>query len=188
MSHIVIKDGVGTGSLQKVDAENRAWTFAVSEAEEQHTNRLNQDAYIVYADVTPTADNDIFFYMQNTDTRDMIIQWYRIWTASSAEAIDLYRGQTGTPVGGSAANVSNANFGSTKTPIGTFQEGVDITGVSGGAIFDRLRISGDGNDVVERYPGGIILPQGAVLTAQALNGAIALEFTLSFYYTKLGTT
>lgn len=186
MSHYSIKDGKGTGQMAKVDSEGRLWGYATTEPEELHTNRLNKDSYLAYTDVTPVGGGDYFFYLKNNDSRELIIQWYRIWTESSAEAIDIIRQPTGTPAGTSAANVVSANFGSTKTADVDAYEGTNITGLSGGSTFDRLRLSGDGKDVVDLYPGGIVLPQGSVIAFSVLNGAIPIEFTISFYFTKLG--
>jgi len=188
MSHYSIKDGRGSGQLAQVDTEGRMHTYATSEPEELHANRLNADHYISYVDITPTADGDYFYYIKNNNTLDMIISWYRIWTASSAEAIDLIRNPVGTPTGTTNLTPVNMNFGSNKTATADVYEGVDLGGLSGGTTLDRLRISGDGKDVVDSYQGGIILPQGSVLACTVVNGAIPVEFTCSFYYTQLDVT
>jgi len=185
MSHYSIKDGQGTGRLAKVDSEGRMHTYATTEPEELHANRLNGDHYISYVDITPTADGDYFYYIKNTHTLDMIVNWYRVWTASSAEAIDLIRNPVGTPGNTTTLTPVNMNFGSNKTATAQVYESVDMSGLSGGSTLDRLRISGDGKDVVDIYNGGIILPQGAALGATVVNGAIPIEFTVSFYFTKL---
>ena len=180
-----LKDGRGTGRTAKVDGEGRLHGYATTEPEEQHTNRLNQDAYISYIDLTPTGAGDTFYYLKNTDTRDLIINWYRIWSVAGAEAIDIYKNKDGSPSNTTDIVPVNANFASKKFATVTNHESVDMGGLSGGTLVDRLRLSGDGNDVVEVYPGGLVLPQGSILTAQVLNGAIPIEFTISFYYTKL---
>jgi len=187
MTLSTIKDGRGTGRLLKVDSEGRAHTFSVTEREEQHTNRLNQDAYISFVALTPTGAGDVFYYIKNTDTRDMILSWYRIWAVAGAEAIDIYKNPAGTPTNTTAITPVSANFASKKAASVANYESVNMGGLSGATLVDRLRLSGDGNDVVENYPGGLILPQGASFCAQALNGAVPIEFTISFYYTKLAT-
>ena len=188
MSHYSIKDGTGTGRLAKVDSEGRMHSYATTEPEELHANRLNSDHYISYVDITPTGAADYFYYIKNTNTLDMIISWYRVWTASSAEAMDLIRNPVGTPGNTTTLTPVNMNFGSNKTATAQVFESVDMSGLSGGTTLDRLRISGDGKDVVDKYDGGIILPQGSSLGVQAVNGAIPVEFTCSFYYTKLDVT
>ncbi len=128
MSHYSIKDGSGTGRLAKEVSEGRMHTYATTEPEELHTNRLNADHYIVYLDITPTADGDYFFYIKNTHTLDMIINWYRIWTASAAEAFDLIRNPIGTPTGTATLTTVNMNFGSNKTATAQEFESVDMGG------------------------------------------------------------
>ena len=187
MSHYSIKDGLGTGRLAKVDVEGRVHTFSTVEVEEQHTNRLNQDAYMAYLAVTPTGAGDYFFWMKNTDTRDLIINWYRVW-CGSAEAIDIHRNPTGTPAGGAAATPYNANFGSNKSASIEAYSGADITGLTSTATIDRLRLSGDGKDVVDVWPGGLVIKQGGIVAASVLNGALPIEVTFSFYFTELGNT
>jgi hypothetical protein len=80
---------------------------------------------------------------------------------------------------------ANMNFGSSSTATGDFYESVDMTNLSGGFLLDRLRISGDGKDVVDSYPGDIILPRGSNMVLRALNGAIPIEVTVSFYYKEI---
>lgn len=188
MGQYSIKDGRGTGGLAQVDTEGRMHTYATTEVEELHTNRLNADHYIVYCDITPTADGDYFLYIKNTHTLDMIINWYRIWTASAAEAFDLIRNPSGTPTGTATLTPTNMNFGSNKTATAQVFESVDMGGLSGGTTLDRLRKNTDGADVVDKYDGGIILPQGASLGVKSVVGAIPVEFTASFYYTRLDVT
>ena len=185
MGQYSIKDGTGTGRLMTVDSEGRAHGFATTESEEQHTNRLNSDHYLMYIDITPTGAGSEFFYIKNTDTRDMIIKSYRIWTAASDEAVDIYRNKTGTPTTTTTLTPVNLNFGSNKTATAQVYESVAFGGLSAGQLVDRLRIGDTGVDVFAEFPGGMILPQGASMTAQTVTGTVALEFTISFYYTKL---
>ncbi len=185
MGQYSIKDGTGTGRLMTVDSEGRAHGFVTTEGEEQHTNRLNADHYFMYHDITPTTAGSEFFYIKNTDTRDMIIKSYRLWTAASDEAVDIYRNKAGTPTTTTVLTPVNANFGSNKTATAQVYESVAFGDLSGGQLIDRLRIGDTGVDVFSEFAGGLVLPQGSSMTAQAVVGAIALEFTVSFYYTKL---
>jgi hypothetical protein len=183
MSASTIKDGIGTGKLLRIDAKNRMRGFVTTEREEQSNNRLG-DAYVAYLELTPTGANDNFFWMKNTDTRDLIVNWYRVWCAS-AEAIDIHRNPIGTPAGGSTATPINANFGSSKTADIEAYSGVNITGLTTTArTIDRLRISGDGKDVVDEWPGGLVIPQGGIICASALNGALPIEVTFSFFFAE----
>lgn len=183
MSEFKIKDGVGTGNLAEVDSENLLHVFAVTETEPERINSKMSDAYVMYMDITPSGANKTFCYIKNTDqTKIMVVNWYRIWTASSAEAIDIYLNETGTASGDATLVPVNSNITSSKSATGTFLEGTDITGLSGGTLYDRLRISGDGKDVVDNIPGKLIVPTGGVVAFQALNGSIPIELTVSFHY------
>ena len=182
MSETKIKDGTGGKYVAKVDNENRLLVSATTHSENHHVNDLDEEAYLFFTTVTPTATGDTFAYLKNTSNKDLIINWYRIWSGTSAEAIDIYIGKTGTPTGTTAMVPVNMNITSKNEAEGLFYEGVDITGLSGGQEMDRLRLSGDGKDVLDSYPGHIIIQKGGVLTLQALTGGIALEVTLSFYY------
>ncbi len=185
MGQYSIKDGLGTGRLMKVDSEGRSHAFATTESEEQHTNRLNSDHYFIYHDITPTTAGSEFFYLKNTDTRDMIIKSYRLWTATADEGVDIFRNKVGTPTTTTTLTPVNANFGSNKSAVANCFESVAFGGLSAGTLLDRLRIGDTGVDIFAEFAGGLILPQGSSMTAQAVVGAIALEFTVSFYYTKL---
>jgi len=181
----MIRDGTGSGYLASVTEQNRLAVTAITEDENKDINERTRKSYLLYIDITPTGALDNFMYIKNTNTDNMFINWYRIWTASSADAIDLYRNMTGTPGNTTSVTPVNMNFGSNNTATGEFYESVDMSGLSGGTFVDRLRISGDGKDVVDGYPGDIILPQGSNIVLQALTGAIPLEVTVSFYYKEV---
>jgi len=178
----MIKDGTGDGFLAQVTSDNKLSVTAITETENKFVNESTKESYLLYSDITPTGAGDWFMYVENTSDKNMFLNWYRIWSGASAEAIDIYRNVTGTPGGTTTVTPLNMNFGSNNTATGNFYEGVDITGLSGGVLLDRLRLSGDSKDVVDNYPGDIIMPRGANIVLKALTGAIALEVTLSFYY------
>jgi hypothetical protein len=184
MSEVKIKDGTGNSISAKVDAEYRLHTRSTTESENHYVNTNKEEAYLYYSDITPTGAGSICCYVKNTSDKDLVLNWYRIWSGTTAEAIDIYIGSTGTPASTTTIIPSNMNITSKNSAEGSFFEGVGITGLSGGTLLDRLRLSGDGNDVLGEYPGDIILQKGGVMTLQALTGAIALEITLSFYYRK----
>jgi len=181
----IIRDGTGTGYLAKITPENRLSTFAVTETENRDINERTEESYLLYVDITPTGAADCFLYMKNTSADNMVINWYRIWSGTNADAIDIYRNRVGTPAGTTAVVPANMNFGSPNTATADCYEGVDITGLSGGALLDRLRLSGDGKDVIDSYPGDILVPRDSNISFQAVTGTFPLEVTISFYYKKV---
>jgi len=183
MSVTKIQNGTGDGNLAKVDSKNRLHTRSTTETENHSINTHEEESYIVYTDITPTGAGSQFMYIKNTsDTKDMVIDWYRVWSGASAEAIDIIINPVGTVGTTTTITPNNANITSKNEAAGDFYESVGFTGLTNGATFDRLRMSGDGKDVLDEYPGGIIVKKGGVIVLEAVTGAIALEVTLSFYY------
>lgn len=183
MSDGRIKNGNGEKRYAGVDAEFRVEAHATTITEGEFINEHDQESYVVYADVTPTAGGDVFFLMENTHTdKLMVLDWYRAWTEDSAEAIDVLTGGSGTLSGTTELTPVNSYVNSSNTAQGNFYEGVDITGLTGPKVYDRLRISGDGKDVVDTFPGKIIVPKSGIVYLRALNGAIPIETTVAFHY------
>lgn len=180
-----IKDGRGRGNLMGVNSDQQGETAAVSESLYAYINRVKQNAFMYYSDITPSGSGSIFCYIANTSTLNLIIVEMRCWTGTSAEAFDIYFNRVGTPAGGASIVPLNTNLGSGKAAVGTFLEGASITGLTGGRLFDRLRFPGDGADWKAFWPGQITLPPGASMAIQALNGAIAVEISISFFYQEI---
>ena len=182
MSEIKIQDGTGSARTAEVDDRNRVAVRATTTSENHEVNIDDEEAYLYYTGITPGGVGNVFGYLKNTSEKDMVINWYRIWSGTSAEAIDIYTGSSGTPTGTTVSAPSNMNITSKNEAKGLFYEGTNIGGLTGGVIFDRLRLAGDGKDVLDTYPGDIIIKKGGVIHLQAVNGSIAIEVTLSFYY------
>lgn len=119
--------------------------------------------------------------MKNTNERDLVINQIRIWVEST-EYIDMYFKTIGVPVGGADVTPINMNLGSGKKVRGTFQQGVNLTGLSGGVFYDRLRIPADNNDHLLEWPSMIIISKNEVMTFQAGNGGIPMEISMAFYH------
>ena len=185
---MLLEDGTGSGRTAKVDAENKLETRAVTEAEAQHVNSKEGEAYILFSPISsdnqnPSADlgPPCIFYIKNTNDTNLIIPEVRMW-AEENEYIDIYLNQIGTPIDGNTATPVNMNLNSGKQATGTFLEGARITGMSGGVFFDRLRIAADDADHVFKWEPTIIIPKNNILTIYAGNGGILTEATVIFYY------
>jgi hypothetical protein len=180
---MIIEDATGSGWTAKVTKESELIVLAHTVSQNHEINHEKQESYVLYSDLTSGGAGNTVLYIKNTDTtNDIVVNWYRFWSGASAEAIDIIFGQTGTAVG-TAVTPTNMTVGSGTTAIGTFLEGTDITGLSGGVQMDRIRLSGDGKDVVGNYPGDIIIPRNGSISLQTVDGSIATEISLSFYYT-----
>ena len=185
---MLIEDGTGSGKTAKVDGENQLSTRAITQIEAQHVNEEEGNAYILFSPLTPDDQNPsadegspCIFYIKNTSDNDLIITEVRMW-AEAAEYIDIYFNQSGTPVGGNTATPVNMNLNSGKVADGTFLGADRITGMSGGTLFDRLRVPADDVDHIYTWPAAIIIPKNNILTIYAGNGGIPTEASVFFYY------
>lgn len=154
----IIQDSA-TGRTASVDDENRLATFAVSQAEDKHSN-VEGHYNSVYFEVTPAGANDNFFYLQNTGTEDLAITDIRI--SSSVPTNILLDKASGTPtyVTGTDAAVTNRNLGSSKTPSVIAKYDTDITGIvdEGVLLFQECPVA----DTLYHFrtSSNIIIPQG----------------------------
>lgn len=181
MSAVNIENGTGNGAYRaKVNKANELCTRSVTETIEHHTNHTDNRAYNLLFDVTPTGAGDVFLYIKNTGTRDYILESITLY-AASAEAVEVYLNASGTPSGGSSATPANLAAGSPNTPVGTFQTGADITGLSGATKVTHLRKAADSESKEFNFDMDIILPPQKALYIAAVNGAINIVGHVAFY-------
>jgi len=155
-----LEDGTGNGGYKvKVDNENRAHVFAVTEPEDKHSNREGH-VWSLQFSVTPAGAGDYFFYLENTGTVTLAITDIRV---SSSVVTELnYDHVSGTPtyVTGTDVSVTSRLLGNTNTPTMSCKYDTDITGLSSsGTLFfeecananQRYKLSTSSN---------IMIPQG----------------------------
>ncbi len=184
-----IEDGTGSGKTLQIDNQNRLQAYSVIENEATYENEKNGAAYELPIFLTPDTPNpsihgDIdacFCYIKNTNNSNMILTEIRCW-AESNEYIDIYLKDTGTPVGGTKMTPINMNLGSGNVADGTFLTGEMITGISGGTLFDRLRIPADNSDHIFSWLSHLIIPKNNIITLYAGNGNIPIEISIQLYY------
>lgn len=178
-----IRDGKGKGFLAGIDHHQHLMVNAFGISENHFINLEEKQSFLYYSDITPSGAGSVCSFIKNTaPDKIMVVNWYRIWSGANAEALDVHINPTGTPASTTEIVPSNLNLGSQAEPEGDFFEGTGITGITLGAIVDRIRLAGNGEDVISGWRGDIILPQGSSLALAALNGALPLEITISFYY------
>lgn len=185
-----ILDGTGTGYVAKVDKNNNLRTFSITKTQPVWTNETFGLSYTMLAFITPEVQNPsisglsstCFAYMKNTSDNNMILTDIRMWVENSAEGFDMYLNHSGAPVGGTKTAPINMNLGSGKTASGTFLIGTDITGLSGGMLFDRLRIPADDDDHPTIWTSNLILPKNNIITLHAMTGGQEVEASISFHY------
>lgn len=168
------------GTYVDVNDENMMMVRSVESTVEHHTNHTEGDAYHLLFSATPTASGDCFLYVKNTNDENMIVEGYSLWLAAN-EYIDIKFGDVGTPVGGDTIVPTNCNAGSTKSSDGTYENGNDITGLSGGTTVERLYHASSQESTYWNEDMDLIVPQNQVLTMYAQTGGTALAGVLSFY-------
>jgi hypothetical protein len=170
--------GGSNGNVAEVDDENRLLVFSITQNEDKNANTEGR-YWSVFVEVTPAGVNDNFFYLRNDGTNDLNITDIR--ASCSAVTQLLYKKVTGTPVGGSAAQVTNRKLGSPSVPNATIEEGVDITGLTDDGIifFEECDVVNKRQTL--RTSSNIIIPQGQAVAFERVGatGAITLIVSLS---------
>jgi len=88
-------------------------------------------------------------------------------------------GDSGTPVGGTSVTPVNRNAGSGNEADVTAQQGVDITGLSGGSVVAGAFVQGGANSMKVSIRSGLILPKNKVLTLYVVTGTAAVMVGVS---------
>lgn len=176
---MLIEDGKGTGYKAQITAENRMAVNAVDTFLQQHINQAHSELYSVVISKTPTGAADCFFYLKNESDSDLMIFSLNGHVAAADESIQIKLGDSGTATDGSANTPVNRNVGSGKTADCTCEDGVNITGLSGGSVVDEICLNSDVDSLKYRWESGLLLPKNGVLTLYAVTGALALKVTLT---------
>ena len=178
---VVIEDGTGAGYKAGVTNKNRLQVESSSFDLIHFANHKEGQAYSMSFTVTPTGAGDCFCYIMNTAIKNLNINSFVV-AAAADEIVQIKLRDTGTPVGGGAVIPVNRNTSSNNTAIGTFQTGVDITGLSGGSIVDQYFVKGASKSEKYRWASTIIIGQNGTISMYAVTGAIALRITIGFFY------
>jgi len=177
----IIEDGTGTSNTVKVDSENMLASSCVTSSTEHHANHKHGTAFSVNFSATPTGAGDCFLYVKNTDEEDLVIEGFGLMCEAD-EYFDVKLGDVGTPVGGSAVTPVNLNAGSGKTATGTFQNGNDITGLSGGSVAYRIYHTNTKGTGYNNFEMDLIIPKNNTLTIYCQTGTTALAGFVDMYY------
>ena len=176
-----IDDATGTGNKAGVDAENRLMADTVSSSLEHHTNMYHGAAYSLLFSATPTGAGDCFLYIKNEDDEELIIEGFGLYLEAD-EYIDIVIGDTGTPVGGTDITPGNCNSGSGSIASGIFENGNDITGLTGGTRIYRIYHANSKETNYTNFEMDIILAKNTTLTMYIQTGTTALAGFLDMLY------
>lgn len=165
------------GRAADVDFLNRLLTFAVSQNEDKNAN-LDGRYWSVYFQVTPAGANDLFFYLKNTGTKDLVITDVRI--SSSVVTRLFYHRVTGIAAGGADSQVTSRKLGDSAAPSATIQHGVDITGLTPAGVLFFEEADDTGLKAL-KTTSSIIIPQGQAVAFErvAATGLITALVSVS---------
>ena len=179
----VIEDGKGSGISAGVSGTNRLLTTSISASPEHAANHNDGEAYSLLFDATPAGAGDCFFYMKNTGEKDIIVEGFYFHLEAN-EYVDVKLNDSGTPVGGGSITPVNLNTGSGNTATGTFQDGNDITGLSGGSTVYRIYHASAQSSTYHNFEQDLIIKKNGVLTFYIETGTAALDGVIDFYVKK----
>ena len=184
---LIIEGGTGNGYSVAVNENNQMLTSAVTVTKEHEVNHADGQAYSVFASLTPAevtgAALGCFMYIKNTSDNDMVISEMMMY-AASAETFSIKLGDEGTAVGGTTTTPSNRNAGSGNVATGTFETGVELTGLSGGnTVFGFTKATGSSERIAPS--SSFIIPKNKVATVYVATGNVAIRFGMGIsYHTK----
>jgi hypothetical protein len=174
-----IEDGKGSGRTAEVDGNNHLVVNSISQSIEHFANHVKKKAYNLRVAVTPTGPDDCFCYFKNSGEIDITVEGIRVWLVAN-EYIDVKIGDTGTPVGGTDITPINLHTGSSNAPTGTFQQGVNITTLTGGSVAERIYHASSQGSTNYNFDQDIIISKNGVMTLYAGTGTTALSITIMF--------
>lgn len=177
---MIIEDGTGKGNQAKVNDQNMLGVNSISTSLNQYAN-THGHFYSMTNIVTPDSTSSCFFYLKNKDDTALNIKRLTVHVASN-EIIKCYVNDVGTPVGGNEYIPINRNIGSNQLCNVETRFGASITGLTGGALFERLYIPADNNSHIHRWESSIIIPKNRIFTLYAQNGGIEINLTLTAFY------
>lgn len=171
---MLISDGTGSKRLLKINEQNRAEVFSISEPRVADISKRTGKSFIIASDfiaLNTTASFNGILYIKNSDKDDLYISRIRVCsdTAGANLKIRLIANPTtGTLISdGNVADVNSANLGSSEVFIGNaYSASGDGKTVTDGVQFSQFTNHGLGHSIQE-YEGAIVLPKGSSMALVA---------------------
>jgi len=176
-----IVDGKGTGGTAEVKG-NKLLVSGVFSSQEHYANHNQGVAFNFNFSVTPTGAGDCFLYIKNTNT-DLAMSIEGIWLKMAADDyVEIKLNDSGTPLGGSAVTPVNLNTASGEIADGTFLQGVDITGLTGGDTAFKIHHASSNESIYRNFNQDIILGANGVCSIYIGTGTTAIDGTIVFNF------
>ena len=168
----------------EVNSEGQLATRSIIEELAFHANHDWESLYTVLVDVTTASTDDDFFYIKNTDVRDIVIYKISGWCDDANQEIKVLIG--GTDAGtndGDALTPVNLNAGaiSKAADVDCTQDATDLA-ITGGSVCRLLKFPTTALELAEfDFVSGIIIPKNQRLHLEAaIAGLINLNITFFF--------
>lgn len=189
---MIINGGTGNGFSAKVNSDNMLYTRAVTESIEHHINHDHGRAFCASFNQSPTAANDCFFWIQNTDTdRDLIIEGFSMgFKNATAVDTEVYfkLGDKGTANAGTDVTPLNLNSEASFTATCTCEQGADLdnagAGISGGTECMRFLFPlQDEKSAWHNFPMDIALAPNGSLSFWTTDAGATYYINLPIWFT-----
>jgi len=183
---MIIQGGRGNGYSAGVNEENRFMTESVAVTVEHHVNHHGKTSFnSVFEITTENAATRCFYYLKNTDDKDMVIEGVTI-ALDKATEITVELGNVGDPDSGTAVTPTNLNVGSGNVAEGTFEVGEDLGNagatLTGGAICERYVYTAALQSTTINFEQDIIVRKNAALTLWSSAAQVKVQGTVILNY------
>lgn len=164
MSSYTLKDGTGNGFTQKVDNENRAYTYTTTETNEEHSVAEGTAWNLNTLDMVLSSDTgSATQYIKNTGNTDLIIQRWVVVTGPSTGGastdnvlVEIVRNPDSVSFS-TSLQPFNSNFGSNDQPEALTYKGGEGETITGGDVVIASRMTAGTRNIL---PVVCIVPQG----------------------------
>ncbi len=144
---------------------------------------VKQDAYAVSFEQDSGAVTSDFFYLKNTDSRNLHIYRLKLYTITLDVEVDIKTGVTGTPTSGTAIIPVNLFTGGKAADVTCEGRDGDMN-LTGGNTVTKLFLDKDFvGEQVWHFEGPIILPSDTAMVLYAnIDPTADIDGTLYFYF------
>lgn len=174
---MILEDGKGRGFRAAVDSKLRLDTHAEDEGRREMIDTGKMWSMSFDA-IDPTGADDYFAYLTNTGSETYVIETIRI--SSTVTGILEFHKVTGTSSGGATMDITSRNLGSAIAPTGTFETGVNLTGLANAGVLHYGALVADTPTEFTWRSGFLLTPGSAVALLWDTSTGI-LSGTFSIY-------
>jgi len=178
---LTIEDGKGSGGQAEVKG-NKLLVSGIFASLEHYANHSEGQAYNLVFSATPTGAGDCFLYFKNEDPNYYASVEGIYLKMAADDSIEIKLLDEGTPVGGNELTPVNLNTAVGNKAIGVFQDGADITGLSGGKTALKLHHASSAGGSYFNFNQDIILGPNGTLTLYAGTGTVLIEGHIPFSF------